>query len=187
MTEMLYDAAVKLDRVVQAWVSQHHNAFLDNFFVWLTSLGGVSMLISLSILVILLLLLKRDRIAGLMFAVTMFSSWTIMHSLKILFMRPRPSGEHLVYAAGYSFPSGHAMLSLVFYGFLVYLVYPRISRTAGRMTIILAGTIILLVGASRVYLNVHYVSDVLGGYLFGTLCLMGFAIIYQKLKIRLGQ
>lgn len=179
---MFYNPVVALDNVIQAWAGQHHSVLLDGFFTAFTTLGGSTMLMALTILCSLLLWSKRELFAALMLDITLLLGWTAMHYLKLFFMRPRPVGEHLVCAVGYSFPSGHAMLSLVFYGFLVYLLYPRVPRSGRWIIISLAGIVVTLVGISRVYLNVHYTSDVLAGYFFGALCLWVCTSLYIRIK-----
>lgn len=94
-----------------------------------------------------------------------------MEYLKIFFHRARPSGEALTVASGFSMPSGHAMVSFAYYGFLALLL---LDNCQGRWRyLIIAGFLLLelLIGFSRLYLNVHYTSDVLAGYGFGLLLL----------------
>jgi undecaprenyl-diphosphatase len=98
--------------------------------------------------------------------------------LKWIFMRPRPPWpDPLAVLTSASFPSGHAMRSVLFFGLLSYLLIPRIDSWAGRAAILLAvGGLVLMIGASRVYLEAHALSDVLVGYAAG-LCWLGSVII----------
>ena len=95
--------------------------------------------------------------------------------LKILIERPRPSSglvQVLVNEPGYSFPSGHATFVTVFLGIVAYLVYTHLPKGwFSRLIIIILFLVILWVGSSRIYLGVHWPSDVLGGYLIGGLIL----------------
>jgi undecaprenyl-diphosphatase len=93
--------------------------------------------------------------------------------LKWLFARPRPMWPHpLVILTSYSFPSGHAMQSVMFYGLLGYLVIPRIASWRTRVWTVVAGVVlVVLIGFSRLYLGVHYLSDVLAGYAAGVVWL----------------
>jgi membrane-associated phospholipid phosphatase len=89
--------------------------------------------------------------------------------LKLIFARPRPSlPDPLLALTSYSFPSGHAMGSMAFYGLLAYLAIQRLSTWRWRVAVVIAMVfLILLIGFSRMYLGVHYLSDVLAGYAAG--------------------
>lgn len=122
---------------------------------------------------------KRKMTSGLFLVASLFAAWAIMNWSKLLFMRERPAGEQLTNAAGYSFPSGHATLSLVFYGFFIYLL---LDQSRSNWSKIIAGGLILLIlfiGVSRVYLNVHFATDVLGGFALGGILLTFFILTFR--------
>ncbi|HMK03361.1 MAG TPA: phosphatase PAP2 family protein [Ferruginibacter sp.] len=101
------------------------------------------------------------------------SSFLVMQGLKFFFNRPRPLIPLLKEVPGLSFPSGHAFMSFVFYGMLIYIVYQEIKQAWLKwILIILLMTIIVMIGFTRIYLRVHYASDVLAGFCFGTLSLV---------------
>lgn len=105
--------------------------------------------------------------------------------LKNIFERQRPSIPHLVEAFGLSFPSGHSMVSFSFYGLIIYLVFKEVkNKLLKTLSIIIFGLLILLIGISRIYLGVHYPSDVLAGFAAGSFwlvcCIYGFRIIENK-------
>lgn len=140
------------------------------FFSSATRLGDTSTVIILTVLLaVLLWFWLKDKVAAI---------WLVINSaliqgvgntiLKFLFNRPRPSGEHLVYAGGTSFPSGHSMGSMLLYGTLILLLPRFVKNKALCLTsqVILA-CFILMVGTSRIYLGVHYPTDVMGGFLMG--------------------
>ena len=80
--------------------------------------------------------------------------------------RPRPTEHRIIDESGYSFPSGHSMVSAAFYGFLIYLIYKNVKNKYlkwGLITIL--SLLVFLIGVSRIYLGVHYTSDVLAGFL----------------------
>ena len=85
--------------------------------------------------------------------------------LKAIVQRPRPDGFRLIAETGYSFPSGHSMISMAFFGLLVWMVWTyEKDRVLARIWSVLFSLVIVMVGVSRIYLGVHYASDVLGGF-----------------------
>ncbi|EHI70012.1 phosphatase PAP2 family protein [Streptococcus ictaluri] len=92
----------------------------------------------------------------------------LISGFKLLYQRPRPSISHLVHAGGFSFPSGHAMGSMLILGALLIISYQRLSSKDLQITaVIFFSILIALIGLSRVYLGVHYPSDVLAGFILG--------------------
>lgn len=100
--------------------------------------------------------------------------------LKFLFQRPRPE-LNIIAAMGYSFPSGHSMVSMAFYGFLIYMLlktnHSNKYKTIGSILLFM---IILMIGFSRIYLGAHYVTDVLAGFALGIIYLVVFTFIIKK-------
>ena len=91
---------------------------------------------------------------------------TILNQLlKRILQRPRPTEYRIIEETGYSFPSGHSMISMAFYGYLIYLIYKYVKNKYIKWTsIILLSILICSIGISRIYLGVHYTSDVLGDF-----------------------
>ncbi len=107
-----------------------------------------------------------------------------MSSLKIFFSRPRPLDPVYEAARGFSFPSGHSMSAMTFYGLLIYIVYDKVENRAIRWTLIcLLSLFIILIGFSRIYLRVHYASDVLAGFALGFIWLVISLWILDKIQI----
>ncbi|GFH42798.1 phosphatase PAP2 family protein [Lactococcus hodotermopsidis] len=102
----------------------------------------------------------------------------LVHILKGIYGRSRPSVVHLVVEYGFSFPSGHAATGLMVYGCLMVLICQRLHSSSIKWLIrVLLTIFIVLIGISRVYLGVHYPSDILGGWLLsGSLLLLGYPI-----------
>jgi membrane-associated phospholipid phosphatase len=100
--------------------------------------------------------------------------------LKWLFERPRPALQHLAEVSGMSFPSGHAMMSFSFYGLLIYLIFENTELKPLRYALCILLLILMhLIGFSRVYLHVHYASDVLAGFAIGTVWLI-FCLFFLR-------
>ncbi len=132
-----------------------------------THLGGKLWVISVAVLVLLALLLRRHWQLALTWALALLGMMPINGSLKALFQRVRPLHDHgFIVEAGWSFPSGHAFSAVVFYGMLAY-VFLRVSPRHHRAIIAAAVLLIGVVGVSRILLQVHYFSDVLAGYTLG--------------------
>lgn len=120
------------------------------------------------------------------------SNFMLMVGLKFFFNRPRPLIPLLKEIPGLSFPSGHAFMSMIFYGLLISIVYRDITSLWKKWTVIfILLSFIFLVGFSRVYLRVHYLSDVLAGYCFGILSLIMLLWLMKRIgeynKAKLAQ
>ena len=101
--------------------------------------------------------------------------------------RDRPSLNETLDALGYSFPSGHAMLSIMTFGFLTYIIVANLKSVIGKYVITLfMGIVIVSIGLSRVILNVHYPTDILAGYCVGGILLIMAIYCHRLLTERLG-
>ena len=142
---------------------------------FITNLGGAIFLIGLTAL--LIILIKNKKI-GLSILVNLAIVTGLNQLLKRILQRPRPTEFRIVEETGYSFPSGHSMVSMAFYGYLIYLIYKYINnKHLKRTLIIILSVLICIIGVSRIYLGVHYTSDVLGGFLIS----FAYLIIYIEL------
>jgi len=151
-----------------------------NIFKIITNLGGVIFLISLSVL--LLIILKNKKISFYII-LNLGIAFLVNHTIKLILQRPRPTGYNLIEENGYSFPSGHSMISMAFYGFLIYLIFKKIKdKVLKYLLITLLSIVILSVGLSRIYLGVHYASDVLAGFIIGLCYLIIFTSIIKTNK-----
>ncbi len=139
---------------------------------FITNFGGAIFLIVLTIT--LILLIKNKKIGFSIFL--NLASVTILNQLlKRILQRPRPTEFRIVEESGYSFPSGHSMVSMAFYGYLIYLIYKYVENKYIKwISIIMLSILICSIGVSRIYLGVHYTSDVLGGFLIS----ISYLIIY---------
>ena len=152
---------------------------LTSLFKIITNLGSGLFLITITIIVIYLL---KDKDKSIGISLNLVIAFFINIILKNIFQRERPLVENrLVEEIGYSFPSGHSMVSMAFYGFLIYLIYVYIDKKRYKYPlIILLSIIILTIGFSRIYLGVHYLSDVLAGFLIAIAYLIVFVYFFNK-------
>lgn len=164
-----------IDILTHSYILNIRNNNLTAFLNTITNLAGPSFLLAVSC--ILLIILKNKKTALYIF-INLVSSFTINEIVKTMFTRSRPIGINLIEETGFSFPSGHSMISLSFYGFISYLLYKN-AKNKYHKTIIIISTslIILLIGFSRIYLGVHYLSDVIAGFLLASI----YLTIYLKL------
>ncbi len=148
---------------------------------FITNFGGAIFLITLT--VILVILIKNKKIG-----LSIFSNLVIItvlnQLLKRILQRPRPTEFRIIEETGYSFPSGHSMVSMAFYGYLIYLIYKYVeNRYVKWISIVLLSILICTIGVSRIYLGVHYTSDVLGGFLVSISYLILFISTVNKFFI----
>lgn len=136
----------------------------------ITEFGSVVILVFIA--TILFIVIKNKKI-GLSIFFNLAIIGALNQILKNIVQRPRPTEYRLIDQSGYSFPSGHSMASAAFYGFLIYLIYKKIKNKVLKNTIIsVLALLIFLIGISRIYLGVHYTSDVLAGFLISISYLM---------------
>ncbi len=166
------DIIVSVDTRIMNLLVLFRNADLTQFFLWITLLGKWQVVFGFVLAVIGILWVWRKRLYILPLLLTIAGAEIFTAISKIIFHRPRP--ELAIYVEhSFSFPSGHATIAVAFYGFLTYILIRHFSKWKIKVNIFFAGLIIiLLIGFSRLYLGVHYVSDVWGGYLVGALWLI---------------
>lgn len=163
---------ITVDTTVNLLLSSVRTSTIAEVFFDITLFGEVFTVIFFAILASLFLWRKHLKKEILALWVALSGSSATTYLLKIIIDRPRPV-DAIILEDSASFPSGHATAAVAFYGFLAYLLACQIKSKKYRAPIILAGAIlILLIGFSRLYLGVHYFSDVLAGYLVGLLWLL---------------
>lgn len=142
----------------------------------ITELGGVAFIVLAGVLIFMFCKKIRWFVTFDLVGVTV-----INQAIKHIVRRPRPNVLRLVEESGYSFPSGHSMVSMAFYGIIIYLVYKNVTNKYLKWTLItLLSLLILSIGFSRIYVGVHYFTDVVGGFLLGLAYLIIYINIYNK-------
>ena len=148
---------------------------------FITNFGGAIFLIGIA--VILFIVIKNKKIG--ISIITNLGIITILNQLlKRILQRPRPEEFRIINESGYSFPSGHSMISMAFYGYLIYLIYKYVKNKYLKWFLItILGILIVNIGISRIYLGVHYTSDVLAGFLISISYLIVYISIVNKLEV----
>lgn len=170
--EVMQNESRLLDTNVLFAIQQLQRPWLDPIMVFITDSGDPTILVSLCVIASIWLLFRRQRSEAMTLAIAAFGAAGLNSLLKNLFERDRPAlWSRIVDVRHYSFPSGHAMLSIVIYGLLGYLLAQRFPRWRGW---ILTGVTIavVLIGFSRLYLGVHWLTDIIAGYLAGLVWLV---------------
>ena len=148
---------------------------------FITNFGGAIFLITLT--VILFILIKNKKI-GLSILTNLVVIAGLNQVIKRILQRPRPTEYKIIEETGYSFPSGHSMVSMAFYGYLIYLIYKYVKNKYIKwISIIALSILICFIGISRIYLGVHYTSDVLGGFLLSISYLIIYVSVVNKFLI----
>ena len=166
------------DSYVYQGVSRFISSDLTDIMILVSFLGSGQFLTTFS-LILLVAFFRRERYSfyASMIAINLLFSSLFNVGVKDIIHRDRPNILRLIEIGGFSFPSGHSMVSMSFYGFLIYLYFINYkTRWKYPITSLLA-IFILLIGLSRIYLGVHYASDVLGGFFLGILWLGIYSII----------
>lgn len=163
-----------LDSSVESYIISIRSNSITNFMTIITNIGSSYALISLTILVILIAIIKQKKLP-LNTMINLISVFIISQIFKFIIHRPRPTGIFLTHASGYSYPSGHTMVSFAFFAFIACSLSEKIKNKALKLLInILTIITIILIGFSRIYLGVHYLTDVIAAYLLGFSYLMIF-------------
>ena len=149
---------------------------------FITNFGGAIFVISLTTILFFVI---KDKKIGISI-ITNLGIVTILNQIiKFIMQRPRPTEYRLIEETGFSFPSGHSMVSMAFYGYLIYLIYKNIQNKYIKwILILLLGLLIFIVGTSRIYLGVHYPSDVLTGFLLAISYLIIFIGVANKFILK---
>lgn len=151
------------------------------FFSYFTKLGSAIGIVTILIISLLVFWQKRYYAAMIVYPMGILITHLVNKGIKEIVKRERPSLNEALDALGYSFPSGHAMLAIMTFGFLAYIIAANLKSVTGKYVItILMGILIVSIGLSRVILNVHYPTDILAGYCVGGILLI-IAIYYHRL------
>lgn len=186
LTESLQtDYLGNFDTGISEFFIQIRTPLLTKYFVFITNLGDVWGYVAVFIIcaVLLYYFLKSWKYVGQILLVMILSMGSNL-LLKTSINRARPTIEHLVTVKTLSFPSGHATMAMAFYGFLIYLIFTfSMSKLLKLFLSSIMIILILSIGLSRIYLGVHYPSDIVGGFIAGFIWVMFCVMIFNLIKI----
>ena len=166
---------IYLDNYVYNFIYSFKNDILTLLVKCITYLGSVYALI---LIILGVLILFKNKRYALYMSINLLFITIIQYTFKNIFTRARPIDISLIEESGYSFPSGHSLTAMAFYGLIIYLIYKsKLNKKAKIIFIALFSLLIILIGVSRIYLGVHYATDVLGGFTFST----AYLVIYTSL------
>jgi len=171
-----------LDKTIDAALLKIHTPFLNQLMNIVTNIGNKITIVILTIAIVLFLIYKKEYVKNKMFVLAMALGGIGMEILKYLIKKPRPI-TMTIPETGYGFPSGHATISMILFGMLIVMFKDKIKNKTNRIIFISINVfLILAVGFSRLYFNVHYPTDVLGGYTLGLIAIFFSEYLTKKLK-----
>ena len=171
---------VKCDIIGYSIIKSFINSSNTQVMKVITWFGSATCLILLTIILFIVL---KNKITGFLIAINLVIVTILNQLLKFVLQRPRPDDYRLIDESGYRFPSGHSMISMAFYGYLIYLIYKsKFNKYVKIILITIFVFLILFIGISRIYLGVHYTSDVIAGILLSISYLIVFIKLFKNDK-----
>lgn len=173
LTEDVFEKEIfHFDKIIYQWISYTIQDPVTNVFKIITNLGSAIPIITICVSSFCFF---KNKKYGTYISLNLICIVILNQLLKHIIQRPRPTEHRIIDETGYSFPSGHSMVSMAFYGFLIYLIYQYIENKYWKYFLcVILSVLILFIGISRIYLGVHYPSDVVGGFCFS----IAYLILY---------
>jgi undecaprenyl-diphosphatase len=185
--EVLAGDTLRFDESVRSWAHQFASTGMTRAMKIISLLGYEVLLLEVAIAFVILLKLRWRR-AAIWLAIAMIGSVLLDTALKYFYHRVRPAPFFGPEANYYSFPSGHALSSLCFYGIMAGLLSARIKPLPWRIALWTAAVLLTVaIGFSRIYLGVHYPSDVVAGYLAATVWVAALIVLDHVRKVRFSK
>lgn len=186
LTETLKtDLLATYDTTITDYVISYRSPNLTNYFKFMTNVGDVYGYLIVLVIFLLLSLLVFKRWKYVVQATLVLALATISNMmLKRFIDRARPGIEHLVSVETLSYPSGHAMSAMAFYGFLIFLVTKfKIQKVIKYALVVILILLILSIGISRIYLGVHFPSDIAGGFIAGFIWVVFCVLVFDVIEL----
>lgn len=178
-----------VDQWTRALVERFDDTYVYTFLRGMTELGSTSFLVPfIFVMTFVIWWMLRDYVPAIIFAGGTLTSHLLNTVIKNLVARERPSISVAANAEGHSFPSGHAMISMVCYGLLAYFITKKMRSTKAIFCVqLFFAMLVFLIGLSRFFINVHYLTDVMTGFFLGFVCLIGLLSLYGTIQKRRSQ
>ncbi|WP_158232277.1 phosphatase PAP2 family protein [Sporosarcina sp. P1] len=161
---------------------------LTSIMKFFTTIGSTTSVTLLGILTLGVLLWKKYRAQAVLFTIVLIGTGILNQVLKLIFKRARPDFNRLIDIGGYSFPSGHTMMAFSLYTVLAYIIWRNLKTTGSRISIVIVAIfMIVMIAVSRIYLGVHFPSDIVGGILASSVWLFTSIAIYQRFQRKKGK
>ena len=182
------DPIVRFDHTVASSLHASATPFATKIFLAITALGSIEAIVLIGLSFVGLLLWRRQWLYASSWLASLVGVVVLNVLLKQIFQRARPTfPDPITVETSYSFPSGHAMDSLVMYGMLAYFALLFVRRWRPRMAILFGATLlVVLIGFSRLYLGVHYFSDVIAGFAAASVwlsaCIAGLETLRRRTR-----
>lgn len=173
------------DTQITEYVISHRSPGLTKYLLFVTNVGdfyGYVVVVGIFLLMSILVFKRWTYMLQIVFVLTLSAVSNLI--LKRFVDRARPGIEHMVSVETLSYPSGHAMSAMAFYGFLIYLFYRfKINFFLKSAIILILATLILSIGLSRIYLGVHFPSDIAGGYIAGFIWVVFCVLLFNLIEV----
>lgn len=167
-----------IDEKVYSLITFYKNDIITFIMKFFTTFCSTLVLILITIATIIIV---KNKKYSIYIGFNLVCVYFLNTLVKIIVKRPRPEGINLINENGFSFPSGHAMVSTAFYGLVVYIIYhSNLKKKTKNIICLSLSCLILLIGISRIYLGVHFASDVIAGFALGCAYLMLFISIFYR-------
>lgn len=181
MLGVIFNKTTMIDNYFYNLIASDITDGKTSFFKAITFLGSTKFIVTLCAIFLLLFLVLKNKWIGLNICIALLTSTLVNNIIKIIIRRPRPLVTRLVVEHSYSFPSGHTMAATMMYGILIYYVLnSKLNKYLKGILTLILGSIIILVGISRIYLGAHFFTDVIAGLILSSLLLLILIDLIKK-------
>ncbi|MFD0048125.1 phosphatase PAP2 family protein [Actinomycetes bacterium NPDC127524] len=173
---------VRFDSTIISIIQGFEAPYLTSIMKFFSYIGGTIPVVLLSLVTIVFLYtVLKHRSELILFIAVIAGANVLFATLKLFFHRARPDLHRLAVATNYSFPSGHATMAMALYGSLTFLLWRNIKTLKGRIILVsISSIMVVTIGISRIYLGVHYPSDIIAGYFISGFWLTFSIWFYQR-------